>query len=96
MKLKEWGLMRHRGRKSRPGHPQVSTPRRERNDEEPRTLSATAESMSMEPESLEHRTETGEWQVVTGSKLATAESTLMGLLNQDTTYESLNICISAN
>jgi hypothetical protein len=94
MKLKEWGLMRHRGRKSRPDRLQISTLVRQRNDEEPRTSSATAEPMSIESESLEHRTKTGEWQAVAGSMLETAESNLMGLLNQNTKYGSPDICIS--
>lgn len=77
MKLKEWGLMRHKGRKVRP----------ERNrgngsgydDEQPRTPSATAEPMVIHSESLEHRTETAGWHVVSNGELSNAEPNFMGM-----------------
>lgn len=82
MKLKEWGLMRHRSRRA----PRATNSGREQDDDEPRASSATVEPMSVEPESLEHRTKTGGWQIVNSSELATAEPTFMGLLSQATEY----------
>ena len=93
MKLKEWGLMRHRGRKARVDRSQTGRSGHERIGEEPRATSATAEPMSTEPESLKHRTKTGGWQVVSSSELASAEPTFMGLLNQNTKYVSLKAAL---
>ncbi|KAJ4343708.1 hypothetical protein N0V95_006538 [Ascochyta clinopodiicola] len=91
MKLKEWGLMRHKAHRARPGRPRARSYGRELDDEEHRSSSATAEPMSVEPmsvepESLEHRTKTGGWQVVPRDELAIAEPTFMGLLSQPTKY----------
>lgn len=93
MKLKEWGLMRQKYRRPRPDHSRANSSGRERDDEEQRASSATAEPMSIEPESLEHRTKTGGWQVVSSSELATAEPTFMGLLSQETKYVSRKIAL---
>ncbi|XPT03045.1 hypothetical protein M3J09_012148 [Ascochyta lentis] len=87
MKLKEWGFMRHKGHRTHLGRPEARRPGRGQNDEEPASSSATAEPMSIEPESLEHRTKTGGWQIVTGDELATAEPTFMGLLSQATNLQ---------
>ncbi|KAF1354320.1 ankyrin [Lizonia empirigonia] len=87
MKLKEWGLMRQKYRRPRPDQSRANSSGREKDDDEHRASSATAGPMSIEPESLEQRTKSGCWQVVSSSKLATAEPTLMGLLSQETNLQ---------
>ncbi|KAF2629473.1 ankyrin [Macroventuria anomochaeta] len=82
MKLKEWGLMRQKGRKARLERNRAGSSGCERDNEEPRAPSATAEPMSIDSESLEHRTKTGGWQVVSSVGLTVAEPTFMGLLSQ--------------
>ena len=82
MKLKEWGLMRHKTRKNRLEKTRVNSPELEVNDEEPSGPLATAEPMSVDSETLEHRTKTGGWQVVSGEELKTAQPTFMGMLSQ--------------
>ncbi|KZM21269.1 uncharacterized protein EKO05_0011536 [Ascochyta rabiei] len=87
MKLKEWGLMRHKGHRARPDRPRARSHGLELDDEEQRSSSATAEPMSIEPESLEHRKKTGGWQVVPRDELTAAEPTFMGLLSQATNLQ---------
>jgi hypothetical protein len=86
MKLKEWGLMRHKGRRARAEREATSRSTRGEDDRERRASSGTAEPMSVESESLEHRTKTGGWQVVGPSELANAEPTFMGMLSQPAKY----------
>lgn len=80
MKLKEWGLMRHKSRRARQGYTRGTSSARE--DEQARTPSIPGEPMAIDSESLEHRTKTGGWQVVSNADLTNAEPTLMGMLNQ--------------
>lgn len=86
MKLKEWGIMRHKGRKTRLNPRKASSSGHGDSVQERRALSGTAEPTSIEPESLEHREKTGIWQTVESAELANAEPTFMGLLNQTTKY----------
>ncbi|CAN9273600.1 unnamed protein product [Alternaria alternata] len=92
MKLKEWGIMRHKSRKitrqrreARLPNEQSSSETDQRNNEsvEP------AEVITIEPESREHCTRTGGWQVVASLPAliadgagTVAEPTFLGLLNQ--------------
>ncbi|KAL1655788.1 hypothetical protein SLS61_001812 [Didymella pomorum] len=80
MKLKEWGLMRHKGRRARPGHTRATSSARD--DEQTSTASAPADPMVIDANSLEHRTKTGGWQVVSKDELTNAEPTFMGMLSQ--------------
>ncbi|KAF3041033.1 hypothetical protein E8E11_004224 [Didymella keratinophila] len=80
MKLKEWGLMRHKGRRARPGHTRGTSSARD--DEQTGTPSAPAEPMVIDSGSLEHRTKTGGWQVVSSNELTDAEPTFMSMLSQ--------------
>lgn len=89
MKLKEWGLMRHKGRKVRPGRNRGNSSGYD--DEQPRTPSATAEPIVIHSESLEHCTKAGGWQVVSNGELSNAEPTFMGMLSQTPKYVVLTI-----
>ena len=96
MKLKEWGIMRHKSRKitrqrreARLPNKQSSSETDQRNDEsvEP------AEVITIEPESREHCTRTGGWQVVASLPTliadgagTVAEPTFLGLLSQPQEY----------
>ncbi|KAJ8116489.1 hypothetical protein OPT61_g2092 [Boeremia exigua] len=84
MKLKEWGLTRHkgRGRKARLDRSGTNNSGNEPEDDEPRARSATAEPMSVDPGSLEHHTKSGGWQVVSSGELTNAQPTFMGMLSQ--------------
>lgn len=79
MKLKEWGLMRHKGRKLRNEMNRADSIERDPSDEQSKISSATA---SVDPDSLEHRTRTGEWQVVSDQELQHAQPSFMGMLSQ--------------
>lgn len=76
MKLKEWGLMRHKGRKARLEQRRGNSSGR--NDEGPRGPSATAEPMPVDSGSLEHYTEPRGSRVVSSGELTIAEPTFMG------------------
>jgi hypothetical protein len=96
MKLKEWGFIRHKPRRSstrrggsRESH--HSSPEEDGND---RDMSATVEPMPLESTpsepALVDRAEVipsqvcekrGGWQVIAGAELAVAEPTFMGLLH---------------
>ncbi|KAJ4337874.1 hypothetical protein N0V87_004430 [Didymella glomerata] len=80
MKLKEWGLMRHKVRKTRPGRTRGTSSAQD--DEQTRTPSAPSEPMAIDSDSLEHRTKTGGWQIVNNVELTNAEPTFMGMLSQ--------------
>lgn len=82
MKLKEWGLMRHKGRKARPQTDRTNSIEREISNDQSENSPGSAGPMSVDPESLEHRTRTGGWQVVSNRELQNAQPTFMGMLNQ--------------
>lgn len=86
MKLKEWGLMRNKGRRVRAERTRASDSGREHDSQEPSASSTTADPMSVEPEPLGNRGEINRLDVVSGTELAIAESTFMGLLNQTIKY----------
>ena len=78
MKLKEWGFMRHKPRRTAPK-------RNDDHDEEEqdeRDSSATVEPMSVEPTPTALCQKQGGWQVLSDTELAEAEPTFMGLLHQ--------------
>lgn len=79
MKLKEWGLMRHKGRKVQNEINRADSIEQEPGDVQSKTSSATA---SVDPDSLEHRTRTGGWQVVSSRELEDSQPTFMGMLSQ--------------
>jgi hypothetical protein len=90
MKLKEWGLMRHKPRRATKDRREVRSTSRRSPEEEAcdRHSSATPEPMSIDVISREHCTKTGGWQVVAdlptmvaGAGMV-AEPTFMGLLSQ--------------
>jgi hypothetical protein len=89
MKLKEWGLMRHKPRRTMKDRPEVrSTSRRspEENDASEQS-SVTPEPVSIDASSQEHCTKIGGWQLVADLPTmvagdTVAEPTFMGLLNQ--------------
>src|SRR5690242_17137846 len=81
MKLKEWGLMRHKSRRSRleHSHTDVSV---DADDDTSRATSVTARPMSVDSETLEHQTTPGSWQVASSGELMDAQPTFMGMLSQ--------------
>jgi hypothetical protein len=79
MKLKEWGLMRHKGRKVQAEMNRADSIEQEPSDDQSKISSATA---SVDPDSLEHRTRTGGWQVVSSRELEDAAPTFTGMLSQ--------------
>ncbi|KAH6625832.1 hypothetical protein C7974DRAFT_208269 [Boeremia exigua] len=88
MKLKEWGLMRHKGRKPRLDHKSDSNLGRGRDigDEESPALSA--EPMSVDTESVTHRTNPGEWQAMSSAGLTYTQPPFTGSATQTPTYVS--------
>jgi hypothetical protein len=90
MKLKEWGLMRHKPRrttKERREVRSVSICSAENNESCDYDSSATPEPMSVDVTSREHCTKIGGWQVVADLPTmvaagTVAEPTFMGLLSQ--------------
>ena len=86
MKLKEWGLMRNKGRKARAERTRASNSGREHDNQEPGALPATVEPISIESEYSKHIGETDGLDIVGSSELTIAESTFMGLLNQTIKY----------
>lgn len=89
MKLKEWGLMRHKPRKTATTHEDndpMETDIRE-NGRARSNSSVTAENMSIEPASVELAPQVacekeGGWEVVPAAELAVAEPTFMGMLHR--------------
>jgi hypothetical protein len=89
MKLKEWGLMRHKPRKMATNgndndQMEIETVENERGR---RNSSATVESMSVEPISVEPAPQLacekqGGWEIVPDAELAGAEPTFMGMLHR--------------
>ena len=79
MKLKEWGLMRHKGRKVQAEMNRADSIEQEPSDDQSKISSATA---SVDPDSLEHRTRTGGWQVASSRELEDTPPTFMGMLSQ--------------
>lgn len=90
MKLKEWGFMRHKSRKGRPREDSG----RDTSHDEPMVSPGPAESRSVDPESLEHRTRTGGWQIVSSKELEDAQPTFMGMLKQTPRYVRVQIYTS--
>ncbi|KAF1927315.1 ankyrin [Didymella exigua CBS 183.55] len=86
MKLKEWGLTRHKGRKARPERDRGNSSARD--DGPTRTPSVPAEPMAIDSESLGYLTKTGGWQVVSDGELPNAEPTFTGTLNQTPNLQS--------
>ncbi|KAF1942804.1 ankyrin [Clathrospora elynae] len=91
MKLKEWGLMRHKARRAMKARSEVrdaSQPISNDDDEGDRDSSATAKPVPIDITPVEHRTKTGGWQVVADlptlmTDIGTvAEPAFMDLLNQ--------------
>jgi hypothetical protein len=80
MKLKEWGLMRHKGRKVQAEMNRADSIEREPSDDNQSKISSA--TVSVDPDSLEHRTRTGGWQVVSSRELEDAQPTFMGMLSQ--------------
>jgi hypothetical protein len=92
MKLKEWGLMRHKPRRTTKQRREAGLPREERaqGDDE---LSASAEPIPIESESSQHRTRTDGWPIIANLPTSVAdeavtapEPTFPGLLNQPQQY----------
>lgn len=84
MKLKEWGLVRHggRGRKARASRKEAANPDHEDNARQRGVSSTSLEVTPVDPESLEHRTKSGGWQVMGPDELTNAQPTFMGLLTR--------------
>ncbi|KAJ4986694.1 hypothetical protein SVAN01_07753 [Stagonosporopsis vannaccii] len=82
MKLKEWGLMRHKSRKPRLGRSHTDRSGDRRDDDESRAASVTVDPMSVDTETLEHQTSPGAWQAVGSGEMANAQPTFMDILKQ--------------
>ena len=86
MKLKEWGLMRHKPRRAHREAKQLGGHRPERSDHGDGDSSDTAGSMSVEPQTEDNCAKTGIWQGIADlsddAASTVAESTYMGLLGQ--------------
>ncbi|KAF3008432.1 hypothetical protein E8E13_002701 [Curvularia kusanoi] len=63
MKLKEWGLMRHQRRKARPQTDRTDSIEREVSNGQSENSPGSAEPMSVDSGSLDHRTRIGGWQI---------------------------------
>lgn len=92
MKLKEWGFMRHKGRKSRLERSRVNSSGSEGEDAERRAISATTEPMAVDSESRELQTEPGGRQVLSSGELDNAQPTFTGALNQTPTCVFIPFC----
>jgi len=79
MKLKEWGLMRHKSRRAQAEMNRADSNEREPGDDQSRISS---ETVSVDPDSLEHRTRTGGWQVVSSREHEDDQPILTGMLSQ--------------
>ncbi|KAI2488296.1 Clr5 multi-domain protein [Pyrenophora tritici-repentis] len=86
MKLKEWGLMRHRPRKTHRKVKHSGRHRSKQSDHGDGESSDTVESMSVEPQAGEGHEKTGDWQAIVNLVDDTtgtlAEPIHMGLLGQ--------------
>jgi hypothetical protein len=98
MRLKEWGIMRHKPRRATKKRHEVKLPSDQSSDSNTgrgNTPSESAEPMSIDSGSREHCTKTGGWQVVASLPTlvadtagTVAEPTFLGLLNQPQEYAS--------
>ncbi|KAH7076242.1 hypothetical protein FB567DRAFT_452537 [Paraphoma chrysanthemicola] len=90
MKLKEWGLMRHKARgktgMSRSMGEDNSRSRDSTEEQDERQSSATVEPMSVVPTPVAFSEKQGGWQVVPEPQLAEAEPTFMGMLHQTPSF----------
>ena len=96
MKLKEWGIMRHKPRRTTKQRREARLPSEQSPDEHAQRddeSSESAEPISIEPTPREDCTRTGGWQVVASLPTliadeagTVAEPTFLGLLNQPQEY----------
>ncbi|KAH7063866.1 hypothetical protein BKA63DRAFT_183826 [Paraphoma chrysanthemicola] len=90
MKLKEWGLMRHKARgktgTSRSMGKDDSRSRDSTEEQDERQSSATVEPISVAPTPVAFSEKQGGWQVVPEPQLAEAEPTFMGMLHQTPSF----------
>jgi hypothetical protein len=92
MKLKEWGFMRHKPRRTgatREGG-RDSRQSSEDTEQDERESSATVEAMTIDPTPTALCEKRGGWQVVPEPDLVEAEPTFMGMLHQTPRYLKLH------
>jgi hypothetical protein len=101
MKLKEWGIMRHKPRRTTKQRRETRSPSEQSPDEPAQRGDESVEvtePIAIETDSREHCTRTGGWQIVASLPTliadeagTVAEPTFLGLLNQPQEYANTSM-----